>query len=76
MPSGPRRPLWIWVDAAATCNLACKLCYTAMMQSKAVMQLVVFEALMRRLHEASVHVVKFHSTGVASQPATLASQTC
>ena len=28
MPSGPRRPRYIWVDAA-TCNLACDLCYTA-----------------------------------------------
>lgn|SRR5512146_703598 len=60
MPSSPRRSLWIWVDAAATCNLACKLCYTTTMQSKDMMQLVVFEALVRRIQEASVHVVKFH----------------
>jgi len=60
MPSGPRRPLWVWVDAAATCNLACKLCYTATMQSKEVMQLVVFEALVRRLQETSASIVKFH----------------
>ena len=60
MRSDPQRPLWVWMDTAATCNLACKLCYTASMQSKAVMGLDVFEAVLQRFQEASARVTKFH----------------
>lgn len=54
------RPLWIWIDAAATCNLACKLCYTAPMRSKSLMPLAVFDTVLARLHATSARVIKLH----------------
>lgn len=54
------RPVWLWIDAAATCNLRCRFCYTMSMQSAAVMSVDVFAAIVRGLRESSAQVVKLH----------------
>ncbi|MCI0689288.1 MAG: radical SAM protein [Sporichthyaceae bacterium] len=53
MHSDQRRPLWIWTDTAATCNLACKVCYTIPMQSASLMSLDIFDKLVARLRQTS-----------------------
>jgi MoaA/NifB/PqqE/SkfB family radical SAM enzyme len=54
------RPLWLWIDTAATCNLDCKLCYTTSMRSKALMSLSLFSTIVERIRRSSARVVKFH----------------
>lgn len=58
MTSDERRPLWMWVDSAATCNLACKVCYTIPMQSTSLMSLPVFDKLVDRVQSSSAQVVE------------------
>ena len=55
-----RKPLWVWVDTAATCNLRCALCYTISMQSTSVMDLDLFARLVEKFRSSSTRIVKFH----------------
>ncbi len=54
------RPVWIWLDVAALCNLNCKLCYTTAMRSRNLMTFPVFEAIIDRIANSSADVVKIH----------------
>ncbi|GGN49098.1 sulfatase maturation enzyme AslB (radical SAM superfamily) [Actinoplanes campanulatus] len=53
-------PIWIWLDSAATCNIACKLCYTTPMRSPSFMPLELFTGIVDAVRAAPVEVIKFH----------------
>jgi hypothetical protein len=57
---GRRRPLWVWLDAAATCNLACAHCYTLAMQSAAFMALDTYRRIVDELAASPARIMKFH----------------
>ncbi|HEX8696320.1 MAG TPA: radical SAM protein [Longimicrobium sp.] len=58
--ASPEARVWVWVDAAAVCNLSCAHCYTASMQAAAVMALDTFRRVVGRLAGSGLRVQRFH----------------
>jgi hypothetical protein len=54
------RLTWVWMDVSATCNLACDLCYTVELQSKAKMTMPTFVEIVDRLGQGGVRLASLH----------------
>src|SRR6266480_3256039 len=58
--SCPNRQFWAWLDVAARCNLACKLCYTTGMRSRQLMSFRVFTTVLDRFLTSPVELRRLH----------------
>jgi sulfatase maturation enzyme AslB (radical SAM superfamily) len=52
--------VWIWMDVSASCNLACRDCYTKHIHAPALMTVEGFTEILKRLVQASLSIEKLH----------------
>ncbi len=54
------RPVWIWMDVSATCNLDCRDCYTKAAHEPALLSPTQFGDILRQFKRPDLHVRKLH----------------
>lgn len=59
MPADTNR-VWIWMDVSASCNLACRDCYTKHVHAPALLTVEGFTEVLMRLVEADLSIEKLH----------------
>jgi MoaA/NifB/PqqE/SkfB family radical SAM enzyme len=52
--------LWVWMDVSATCNLACRDCYTKQSHRPLLLSGVDFEIMLRKLADPAFDVPRLH----------------
>jgi sulfatase maturation enzyme AslB (radical SAM superfamily) len=58
LPPSPR--IWVWLDVSATCNLACRDCYTKHAHEGHLMSSAQFRIILQKLNDAAISLQKIH----------------